>query len=417
MMEQNNTKVGHVQEKTQQSAKSSKRVLLIFVCIFVSFSLIFGATLGIISGVKKANATVSFEGLSLDLPLTNFFVSYYKYYYMSSLSSSGVSGVYDAPYFWNSKSETDGKTYGELLSENLNKYLSNLLIANYLFDSVTSLSSSDKDRIKQAYTDLLTYRSDGSEDRFNEGCKALGFEFDTVKEATTLLYKATYVQDLIYGLDGSNIKNNGNLCEEYLNTYSHVKLLIIRTETDFLLDENGNRIIGEDGNDEIYELTTAEKEKRLALIDEIMGYIEAVETNGEIQMSPQMFDNYVKDHDSGDESKRVSGYYFNASSSYTKEFATVLPEIVKRSLEMKKGTYSSVECDIGVCFIYKYDPALGAYLDTSSGSCFTDFYSDASNYFFEKDLEGHYSRVVFSDNFNKVDPITIPYNSEYFPRF
>ena len=397
------------------SANGFNKPLLIFICAFLSLVLVFFAVFGIVIAVRNSKALVKYNGTTLDEELSLFFCGYYKYHYMSNLASSGVSGVVDSPVFWNKKSES-GKTYGELLLENTESYLKALIAANYIFDSVARLGSDDKKKIETTMNDLLVYQADGDKDLFNERAEKLGFDYKTVKRAAEIIYKASYAKVLLYGEDGSEISNYPDICESYLKTYSHVKLLIIRTETDFLLDENGNRIIGEDGRDKTYLLSTAEQEKRKALISEIRERIAAISLNGDVQMSPAMFDKYITEHDDGDEDMHSDGYYFNENSSYTAEFASAFPKIVDASYALKIGEYAEVELDFGVCFIYKYEPNYAAYLKATLSGCFSDFYSDAAGYVFERDIEEISLEVEFSEKFFDIDLINLEYDNTLFPK-
>lgn len=401
--------------KTEEKAEKSnrKRILLIIICIFLSIVLIFGITLGIIIGVKNANALFSYEGTTLDEGEAMFFASYYKYRFIVEYASHGAE---DASSFWSLKYDGD-TTYGELLERKTEEYLRNVTVANYLFNKFATLTDEDERKIKVAIKEVLDYKADGSEEKFNSLVSEYGFDYDSFSDAVEILYKTVYVKDAIYGEDGKNMLSFSEECNRYFDTYSRVKLLFIRTENKFLLDANGNRVIGEDGNDTLISLTDSEKARRAETISEIREAIRAYEENTDNQMSPTYFNLLLSEHDEGDASKRSKGYYFSPESAYTKEFSEEFSDIVEKALSMEKESYAEVNFDGGVCFIYKCENEAGAYLDNTDGSCFADFLPLAANASFDRAVNEIAPEVKVSDKFSGIDLTELPYNYIFIPRF
>lgn len=401
--------------KTEEKAEKSnrKRILLIIICIFLSIVLIFGITLGIIIGVKNANALFSYEGTTLDGGEAMFFASYYKYRFIAEYASHGAE---DASSFWSSKYDGD-TTYGELLERKTEEYLRNVTVANYLFNKFATLTDEDERKIKVAIKEVLDYKADGSEEKFNSLVSEYGFDYDSFSDAVEILYKTVFVKDAIYGEDGKNMLSFSEECNRYFDTYSRVKLLFIRTENKFLLDANGNRVIGEDGNDTLISLTDSEKARRAETISEIREAIRAYEENTDNQMSPTYFNLLLSEHDEGDASKRSKGYYFSPESAYTKEFSEEFSDIVEKALSMEKESYAEVNFDGGVCFIYKCENEAVAYLDNTDGSCFADFLPLAANASFDRAVNEIAPEVKVSDKFSGIDLTELPYNYIFIPRF
>ena len=222
----------------------------------------------------------------------------------------------------------------------------------------------------------------------------------------------------IYGEDGSNMKSFPAECNEYFNTYSHVKLLFIRTEDKFKVDENGNRERDENNRDILIPLTDAEKAERGEIIAKADAAIQAlIDKSGDFRMTPEYFNTLITKYDEGEPYMRNTGYYFSTESSYTLEFAEENPDIVKRSLEMEIGSYSKVNYDGGVCFIYKYANSEGAYMDTSADGCFADFYALAAENSFYEAIYDVISDVKVKDKYYSIDVTEIPYNYVLIPRF
>lgn len=402
--------------------KTPKRsFLLIFVCVFISILLVLGAVLGIISYVKKSRSAVSFKGITMDSEVASFFAAQYKYSFMGMLSASGVNNVEDTLGFWNKVYENE-KTYGELLTEGTYEYIKQIMAANYIYDRYASLSKADKAAISKSIEETLTYKADGSVKKFNEEVSEYGFSYSSYKTAAAMLYKAGMAQSIVCGTDGENLKNSSQIMEgyvtvgEYLSDYSHVKLLFIRTDTAFVLDEGGNRIKNSDGSYQLRDLTDGEKAQRQALIDEIRGHISAIGSS-EAQMGEAMFDYYLLNNDEGDPNMRSSGYYFNKNSQYTQAFVSVYEDIVNTSYELNIGEFGEAEVDFGVCFIYKYETSESDLGKSSLEPCFKDFYSDLSNIFFDKLLTALAPDVKFNKKMDSIDVLRLPYNYKFIPVF
>ncbi len=404
--------------KVKQKKKekiNTKKLVIIFVCAFLAAVLVFGITLGVILAVRNSRAVVRYKSVSMDGEVLSFFETYYKYQYKTMLTNSGVKNVDDTEEFWNTVSDS-GKTYGELLKEGAKEYVSAVLAANHIFNSYSSLSSADKEKIADAARKTLEYKAESDKKLFDSGAEKYGFDYDSYKDAVKMLYKATYAQSAVYGADGSNLQGYPELAGEYLSEYSHVKLLIIRTETTFALDAAGNRLPSNDGGDALRDLTESEKAERAELISEIRGYIDAI-GNGGVEMGALMFEEYLEEHDEGDAEKHTDGYYFHKNSSYTAEFSEELGRIVEKAYQMKLDSFDEVTLDFGVCFIYKYQPTDNAYKMNVNEDCFADFYINAANSIFESQLEELIGEVTFTDKYDPNSIITKPYNYIYTPIF
>lgn len=394
--------------------KPRRSFLKIFTLVFISAVILFGVTLGAVSAILNANAVFKYEGVSLGGGEVNYLASYYKYRYMASLSSGGVS-VSDTSEFWNSTAEGD-KTYLDLLKEKTESYIKEMLVAVYLFDSYSKLSSSEKDKIASACDEVLDYKADGDTDAFNSMAKRFGFDFKSFKKATTLLYKAAMAQDVIYGANGENMKNFPDLCERYLNvSYSHVHLIFIRTENTFVVNEDGNRVQGDDGYDLTRPLTDEEKAERLGAIARLDEMILGLETQGDMQISPEMFFEYQKKYDEGDYTKYGTGYYFAKNSDYSKEFSSAFAQVVNASLEMKVSSYKKIKTDVGYCFIYKDKVESGAYASADK-DFFTDFYADSAAASFSDSIVTLSEGVRVGEDFFELDLLSLPYNNNIIAR-
>ena len=402
--------------------KPKKNVFLIsFVSVFVSIALIIGLIFGIIALSQNVNAAFKYSSEIISEELASFLVSYYKYEYMSMLSKNGVPGVADTPEFWNSK-YSEENTHGDFLVYNTVEYIKQVLVASILFDNYDRLSGVEKRDIRLAAEEILDYQAGGSVADFNEATAKYGFTYSVFDDAAELLYKAGAAREAIFGVDGSKLVGDTVSCDEFFRTYTRVKLLFIRTENRFKLDENGNRIKGSDGNLETVPLTDEEKAERQRAIEEIRAAIEAYDNGEDGAMNSTMFMEYMKDFaKDGDESKMESGYYFHPNSEYTAAFADESEsfyKIVEAAFSVGSGECIEVKTDFGVCFVYGETIIANDYLNTNVEVFFKDFYKIGASYLFNELLYELSFDVKVKDRFYKnIDVINTPYNSIYYPRF
>ena len=408
-------------EIKKEKKVNRKKLLITIICIFVAVVLLFGATLGLILAIKNSKAVVRFKNVRIYEGEANYLLSVYKRDFLIRHNSYGDES------FWEEKYD-DKHTYRDLLAEESEKYLRDIAIRNYMFEHVDGIKFTGLDEIsvKKAINEVLEYReSEGSVEKFNELAAPYGFDFDDFSSAAYLLYKAEAVQSRIYGADGSLIKNSPVDCEKYLeNSYSHVKLLFIRTEDKFELDDKGNRVQDENGLDKRIEFTPEEKAERLATIADIEAKIEARKNESGTQMSREHFDYLISTVGERDKERADMSYYFSAYSEFSNEFY-IDPDgkvnegrlgIVKECLSMEKGSYSRKDFDDGVCFIYKYENDAGAYT-AASDRCFSDFYALCATKTFGDTVLGFYDEVIFKEKFYMKDFVSLPGENPFVPKF
>ena len=400
-MKQNINKNGNA-GAAENTRKNS--FLTMFVCIFLAIVLVFGIVVGAIVMLRDSRACAKYDGVMVDEGVTVYLASRYKTLYLQSLTSSGVNAM-DSPVFW-AKDAGDGKTYGELFNEGLKEYVASVIVGNHIFESYSSYTAEDAMVVARTIEEILELKAGGSVAEFNRLTERFGFEYTDFELATEMMYKAQKAQSLVYGADGTNLKNFPEQCEEYLGKYVHVSLLFLRDSTKLVKDDNG--IVDE------VPLTDDEKATRRETARILREAIEArrTESADEGWITPEMFELYLKSSD-GDSEMYSKGYYFRIGASATAEFASEYPEIVEAALSLEMGEYAEADCNIGTCFIYRYEPKEGAYSD-SNNLFFSDFYVDASDYFYTETLRELSVLVEFTELYYAIDTVAVPKNYEFY---
>lgn len=396
-----------------EQQKPKRKFLTIFICIFAAIILIFGVVLGVISSIKKSKAAISYRGTIMSEEVASFFVTRYKYEYMSELRRAGVNPE-DTYGFWN-KDAGEGMSYGEILEARTRNYVSQIIVANYLFDKYGKLTSEERDLISDEIEDYLNDWGGGSKAKFNEQTAELGFSYSSFKDATEMYYKYLNAERIFCGANGENMKGETELIKNSLSKYSHVKLLFIRTETTYVLDDNGNRKTLQGGAYEMRALTEEEKAERLLLISKIDAQIEAFNSHEDGAMSDQAFENYLKNNDEGDLTMHSSGYYFCENSAFSAAYKENYPEIIKTVYELSVDKFGKAEEDFGVCYVYKIEPSVSDLNVDALENCFGDFYSNLAVEFFVQTLDECMKDVSFKDKFEKIKVLDMPCNQNFRP--
>ena len=408
---------------TKQSSASAaanargRRLIIISVCVLLAAVLIFGAVFGIIVAVRNASYVMSYDNVGIDAGVASYLISYYKGSFLSTVDSAYGSyiNVSDTPEFWNSPRSLEGltSTWGELFEYEVERNLKLIIAANVLYDTRASFSDADKNAVKVAVEEVLSFRHNGSKSEFNDAAAAYGFDYKDFEKATEMIYKYTYVQAKIFGPAGENMMSNSEFCQEFFGGYKKVKLLFVRTDTKFELDANGNRVIGEDGSDKLLSLTDEEKAERARRIEEIRETVSGI-NDGKVAL--EMFYKHMSDYDEGDRSAH-DGSYFRSTSAFTNEFASEFQDIVDAAYTLEVGKAAEIECSFGVCFVLREENTPSAYTNTKAGWCFSDFYSLAASELYYSLLEELAKEVEMKEKWHNLSPIAIPYNYEYVARF
>lgn len=377
----------------------SKKIFLIFTAAFLGCILLVGIILGTIAIVRNAESVMVYKGIYLKEGVANYLSASYKYDFMSALKKSGVN-CYDSEDFWQSDAG-NGRTYGDILVENTERYIKSVMVGSYLFDKNTKLTKSDKNAIKKAVEEVLEYRAEGSKDRFNDIGKTMGFDFGDFEDAAELLYKSQMAESVIFGIEGSAL-SSGNFaseCEDYfVNNYSRVRIMIIRTDGELVTDiETGKQVLAE------YDDT-----QKAAVLEKIAD-IRAKIADG--RMNEEAFIWHIQNEYPTDPTNDKEGYYFSLSSAYSRNFANQgAGEVVKLALSGEVGKFYECELDIGTCFIYKTELQSGAYAKYSISRFFEDFYKNAAPYIYEKSVNVYLPDVKVKDKYDRTWVISQPYN-------
>ena len=364
------------------------RLFIIIIAAILAVILIFGAVFGTIALVTELTAVVSYNGVTLTEGVASYLASTFKASYKA--------------------------VEGESLEDATERYIRAVVTAASLFDRHSQLSDEDNEWIETNVREVLDYKAGNDKAAFNTKAAEMGFTYDDFVSATRLIYKANKAKTAIYGAEGTKLayQSNVHLCEDYLATYAHAKIIFIRTKDRFAIDENGNRIPGDDGDDMLIPLDPAEIEARLADIAEIESLMAAANAGTGVQMSLIAFNNYY-DKYNDDPANKEDGYYFSPNSSFTAEYYEEYPNLIEKIFNMNIGEWGTSKDGDTVCAIYRYGAIPYDYLNSAMEPFFTDFYADSADYLFAESLETLSKEVNVKDSYREINVAALKKNSLY----
>ena len=377
----------------------SKKVFLIFTAIFLGAVLLTGIVIGTVSAIKESRSVMSYKGIYMYDGVANYLAASYKYTFKATLTKLGINGA-DNESFW-ARSAGGGKTYGDILKENTDRYLKSVLVGSYLFDRNTKLTKNDKELIANSVAEVLEHKAGGDIDKFNEIGEPMGFTYKDFERAAELIYKFEMAKTVIFGYDAAALETGlfDAQCDEYYReNYVRVRLLVIRTDGEWATDPDTGKQVLDEYDEE-------EKAEALAKIQDIREKI------ADGRMNETAFIWHIQNEYPTDQVNDERGYYFSASSAYSHNFANEGGrDIVKLALSGRVGEYTECELDIGTCFIYKCELEDGAYSSYVLERFFEDFYINAAPSIYLDSLTSYFSDVKIKDKYDFDAVVTRPYN-------
>ncbi len=417
----------------EESAKRTKKIVIIFVSAFLSAVLLLGIILGSVAIARNASYAVKLEGVGMTEGVANYFVTEFKAEYVKTLNQSGTV-VTDNEAFWSSPYIGGGvstSTKGDYLKLYVENSIKSLISANLIFDKYSKLSKDDKNNIAIAVNEILTYRAGGSKEQFNAGAEQYGFDYNDFKKGIEMLYKANVVASRVFGSDGANVRSFPEFCDEFfmgsdkLDGYTRAKIVFVRTQDTFVYNDKGEREKDENGNDKLRDLTEEEREERAGYIQLLESCIEGYK-NGSV--SKDLFDEVAeKVYKYKDNlTEEYHDYYLYKGSSFTEEFRKEFPDVIEKALSLKVGEvdafeYGATMADddaegnsfVGRVYIYRVATDEGAYKRTDSAGFFEDFNIRAASALYSRMLSESSVDVELRKKWEKIDIINHKYTNDY----
>ena len=448
-----------------------KALLKKILVLTLSCMLILSCVAGCSSRGKKV---MELEGEDITVNMLMLLMSRMK----GNLASGyafGTKALNDS--FWDTVMDAStGKTYNEYYTDMVVDNAKTYLAALYLFDELDlKLPDETVDEIDDEIQRLIDTDGEGSKTYLNTVLSEFGANIKILREAYIMEAKIAYLNDHLFGADGSLISAE-NYEEYYQNNYVKFRhIFFFTTEAVYETDENGDTIYysdltskkiaydddregvkkktDADGNvvkdskgdivwvytdeggkervsydekgtaeqpsqrnpilDEKGNVLTRElsKDELIKLSDKVQFIMETEAREGEYALFDKLVEEYGEDEGM---TNYPNGYYLTKNSDYDS------PEVVKALFEMEEGEIRRVESEYGIHIVMKYELDKGGYADEKNETFFMSsdgsysFLSSLKNELLDEYLAKYKEDIVIDEELLKsVSMKTVGANYNY----
>lgn len=316
--------------------------------------------------------------------------------------------------FWDIVIDSKGTTYNDYFTASIYDNAKTYVCAMYVFEEIEKLElpKGTVDVIDEEMKKMVDELADGSKTAFNTQLSQYGVNYQMLREAYIMEAKVAYLQDTLYGTDGSLLsdvvreefyqKNYTRFKHVFLFTYSAVYEQDANGDDIYFTDDdkisydkiNGTTKLGADGSpvkdengDSIYytadgRVAYDKVNGSRAYVYNKDGYVttrtytdeEVAEVEAkanqilEMAQSGEDFDELVEIY--GEDpgfAEYTSGYYLTDASEYE------IAEVKDALPDMKTGEIRLIRSEYGFHVLKKYELDEGAYKDSVNADFFTDF--------------------------------------------
>ena len=418
-----------------------KKILIRLFAVILTLGIAVTSLAGCSS---RGRTAMELDGTELSVNMLQLFLSRKKGM-LCSAYYFGESALADS--FWDTLVSATGQTYDDHFTAEVIENVKSYLAALHLFEQEgLELPEATVKEIDAEIARLIEEDADGSKTTFNTILSPFGVNYKMLKEAYLLEAKIAYLNDYLFGSDGSKI--SPSLVEDYYQSnyvrFKHVFIytyaLVYETDADgndiyysttngkkisydktktpkkdendvAVLDENGDQVYVDDEgkiaydkkngkrspvlDENGYQLTRKYTEKELiAASDYATQVIDKCE-EGNYTLFDTMVENYSEDEGM---SKYPNGYYLTRESDYDS------PEVLEALFEMKEGEIRRVNSEYGIHIVMKYQLDEGGYANKDNSDFFVNsetgklvFMSDLKNMLLTERLKPYLDKIVIDE--------------------
>lgn len=384
-------------EITKKPSKTpSKKLWISLIAATLAVVLVVGLVLLLI----PKNPALSFRGVTVSGEMYSFWFSIYKKEFMTRY---GIRSSEDSPAKWESESEVKGKTWGELLDEEIDRAISMKLVAAVLYDELGFPTAAEQREIVKEYCDeLVELLADGDDDAYRALCEKYGTTKRAIKKCAALDVKAELMYEYLAK------RTDGGLTATEMNTF------YVENYTRFKVVYFNNTVRGEMVNGERVETTLTEVERaNVGVWDAALAeYLEGGAKEG--QLTIEKFEEYLeKSHEEiHGESAYPDGLYVSPYINL-RDVNVLEDEVVEELGYIKAGKLERVETDKGIRYIYGYPLLTAPYNNSYLEDFFLNFHSSCAAYTLARRALALIDEVEHhEENLTDISVTTVPLNLE-----
>lgn len=379
------------ESKLPKKRKVSRRTLVLSaVALLLAAALI----VGLVLLFRPTTPALVYQGVTVDPDMYAFWFAVLKSDFMIR---HGLHGQRDGDALWSAacpEEGNEGKTWGEVLGEEIHTAIKAKLAAAVIFDELGyEMAENQRNRVNTYYEEMLEYAADGDRDELRElmakyrstpaalrRCAVIDMKVEVLYSQLSLVPEDMSTEELV---------------AYYTSTYTRAKIVYINNEHEGVW-ENGVRVeyplnlegVGARNDDDKRELDRY------------------VEGGG---MTEALLAPYLERSDEGLHSEMAypSGIYATLRS----ELALLEPEVANAVVLATPGSFVRVDTENGVRYVLGCALDTGAYTRAESAVFFSGFYAGAADAAITERAKARLSEIEeFPENYGDRNIFTIPHS-------
>lgn len=349
-----------------------KRILPRMLCLLLAFALL----LPVMASCSSETAVMTFRDSSITSNMYSYWLSKYKYSFLSYYNSS-----LDSDEFWDTMA-TDDMTTEEYARQLIDENIKYILIGIQLFREYGLKIDSDT---TQSINDDIQEKIDyyGGRSQLNSALSAYGINVDILKECYIAEEKLYAVYDYLYGSSGIEAVTDAQIDQYYEDNYSRIRYLVIYTSEKLLYDENGDYQYDSEGNVMTEELTEEEKAAKQEKINEAMICVAAGDDFGDI----------MDEYNEADMSSYPNGFYVLANELADFGFA-----LVTETAMMDIGEIRRVDDEYATYIVEKLELIPRSQFDDSDTTQMSNLETYCIQQYYEEKFSSFAEEITVNDD-------------------
>ncbi len=338
--------------------------LVMLVCVFAGCG-------------KETAAAITFRDTVISENEFIYWMSTYKGVFLQSMGTTVDNAAY-----WSAKL-TEDITYGDYFNVMaLSGIMSNAVSLQLFSEYGLTLTNEEINAVDSAINDLIT--SAGGRNILNSYLTAYGINLNMLRDVKLNSLKVAKLQEYLYGENGIESATDEELAKYYNDNYYRIKFIVLRTDKDYIRDENGEVILNEEtGSYLTRDLTEADAEAKRALAKDLELRLTSGEDFEELLAEYTMDMGMLHFED---------GYYINASSQIVEE------DVRATALSMAIGEVKAIETELGCYIIKRYELCEDAWKDEKYAmSMFADFKTSANSVKMQETFAAFSDEIILND--------------------
>lgn len=305
-------------------------------------------------GVVKGDTVMEYEGYKITEAMYSYWMARYKTIFLYTYNGSA-----DQEKFWNTEI-SEGYTYDKFITDYINFYAKQVLVAMKLFDDYSLVFSENvKQNISAQVNGLID--SYGTKAELNTYLAEYGLNVATLERIYYAQAKLNAVNDHLYGENGISKVTDAERENYYKANYFCAEWIYIYTKVKLKTNEKGDYITDTNGVYVTEELTEVEKLSKQQKIEDILAKIEA----------GQDFKTLKAQYSEEDQEKYA--YYPDGVNISANDYETYGTDFIKKISETELGEITVCEDEYATFIVKRYPLKEFSELTTQEKNIMVDF--------------------------------------------